>query len=291
MSIPHLEEKLESRLKDREARSQLRRLSTFPATSVDFSSNSYLSLSSIPELRKAYLDYLEQLASAPPTSRSLFGSGGSRLLDGNSTLAETLESEIADFHDAPAGLLFNSGFDANVGLLSCVPQPGDIIVYDELIHASAHDGMRMSRAGQRTAFRHNTILPGDDEIPAAGGLQSLSQVLATLTSGDGGREARDGLKTVFVVVEAVYSMDGDVAPLRDIVSCMRQHLPRGNGRLIVDEAHSTGLFGTGGRGLVNELGLEGDVFARLHTFGKAMGSSGGESRKSLDESLERLTPG
>ncbi|KAH7353348.1 8-amino-7-oxononanoate synthase [Plectosphaerella cucumerina] len=260
-----LEKALEQRLLDRQARSQLRRLSTFPSTTVDFSSNSYLSLSTIPEIRQAFLSRLESHDPALP----LFGSGGSRLLDGNSTEAEALEREIAAFHNAPAGLLFNSGFDANVGLLSCVIQPGDTVVYDELIHASAHDGMRMSRAAQRVPFRHNTVSSAQ-----GGPLGSLAEVLASLTRGDAGRDYRDGTKTIFVAVEAVYSMDGDVAPLRDIVACISQYLPRGNGRLIVDEAHSTGLFGKDGRGLVCELGLERQVFARLHTFGKAMGASG-----------------
>ncbi|KAH6685820.1 8-amino-7-oxononanoate synthase [Plectosphaerella plurivora] len=262
-----LEKALEQRLLDRQARSQLRRLSTFPPSTVDFSSNSYLSLSTIPEIRQIFLSRLENHDPALP----LFGSGGSRLLDGNSTEAEALEREIAEFHGAPAGLLFNSGFDANVGLISCVLQPGDVIIYDELIHASAHDGMKMSRAGQKVPFRHNTVSPTSQQGSPLG---SLSEVLMALIAGDAGREIRDGSKTVFVAVEAVYSMDGDVAPLDAIVACIQQHLPGGNGRLIVDEAHSTGLFGKDGRGLVSELGLEGHVFARLHTFGKAMGASG-----------------
>ncbi|KAM0328631.1 hypothetical protein ACHAQA_005043 [Verticillium albo-atrum] len=278
-----LEKALELRLQDRKARSQLRRLSTFPSTSVDFSSNSYLSLSVVPEVQKAYISHLEQQISTNPRL-SILGSSGSRLLDGNSTFAEALERDVAAFHNAPAGLLFNSGFDANVGLFSCVPQPGDIIVYDELVHASAHDGMRMSRAAQRLPFKHNTVA-----AEQSGGLErpsserdSLSDVLTALTRGQGGKEVREGKKNVFVAVEAVYSMDGDIAPLREMVACINQILPSGNGRLIVDEAHSTGLFGHQGRGLVCELGLEDDVFARLHTFGKAMGASGGKSHPSAD---------
>lgn len=270
-----LEKVLASRLSNRKARSQLRRLSTFPSSSVDFSSNSYLSFSVIPEVRQAYLSHLADYASSSP-QLPLFGSGGSRLLDGNSDLAESLERDIAAFHGAPAGLLFNSGFDANVGLFSCVPQPGDLIVYDELVHASAHDGMRSSRAGGRLAFRHNCVTEHSGHGVGAKTLPSLSQVLDTLTRGDEGKELREGRKNIFVAVEAVYSMDGDVAPLTDVVGCLKRHLPRGNGHLIVDEAHSTGIFGRDGRGLVSELGLEKHVFARLHTFGKAMGSSGGE---------------
>jgi 8-amino-7-oxononanoate synthase len=260
---PCIESVLESRLRERKAKSRLRQLTAFPTTAVDFSSNSYLSLSTIPEVRQAFLGYLQQYASEPGTL-PLLGSGGSRLLDGNNELAESLEQEVAAFHHAPTGLLFNSGFDANVGLLSCVPQPGDIIIYDELVHASVHDGMRMSRAEKRIAFHHNSVA-------------SLKETLDAITAGDKGQAVRQGLRTVLVVVEGVYSMDGHVAPLKEIVETLARHLPRGNGRLIVDEAHSTGIFGKQGRGLVCELGLENAVFARLHTFGKALGGSGGES--------------
>jgi 8-amino-7-oxononanoate synthase len=176
-------------------------------------------------------------------------------LDGNSTLAENLERDIAAFHNADAGLLFNSGFDANVGLVSCLPQPGDVVVYDELIHASAHDGMRLSRAGRRVSFKHNCVY-------GEGGLDDV-------LSGIGGE------KSVFILVEGVYSMDGDVAPLKEIVESVKSRVPT-NGYIIVDEAHSTGIFGYQGRGLVCELGLEKEIFARLHTFGKAMSSFGGE---------------
>ncbi|KAJ4251859.1 hypothetical protein NW762_011156 [Fusarium torreyae] len=247
-----LEEQLAARLSDRAKRSQLRRLTTFPADNVDFSSNAYLSLSLVPEIRTAYHSLLEKHADPPP----FLGSGGSRLLDGNSTLAENLERDIAAFHNAPAGLLFNSGFDANVGLVSCLPQPGDIIVYDELIHASAHDGMKLSRAAQRIAFKHNCV-------DGNGGLNSVLEGLKTE-------------KSVFILVEGVYSMDGDVAPLKEILECVKLRLPD-NSYIIVDEAHSTGIFGKQGRGLVCELGLEKEIFVRLHTFGKAMSSFGEKS--------------
>ncbi|KAH7179088.1 pyridoxal phosphate-dependent transferase [Fusarium flagelliforme] len=237
-----LEDQLASHLQNRCKKSQLRALTTIPASNIDFSSNAYLSLSSIPSLLSDYHTLLQNHAS--------LGSGGSRLLDGNSTFAETLEREIAAFHNAPAGLLFNSGFDANVGLVSTLPQRGDVVVYDELVHASAHDGMRLSRAGRKISFKHNCV-------------QALDDVLASIGEN----------VSVFVLVEGVYSMDGDVAPLRDIVACVKTRL-NGNGYVIVDEAHSTGVYGKQGRGLVCELGLEDEVFARLHTFGKAMSSFG-----------------
>ncbi|KAM0340565.1 hypothetical protein ACHAPU_010401 [Fusarium lateritium] len=247
-----LEDQLAAQLAAREKRSQLRKLTTFPADNIDFSSNAYLSLSSVSEIRSAYQSLIESHAASPP----LLGSGGSRLLDGNSKLAEDLERDIAVFHNAPAGLLFNSGFDANVGLVSCLPQPGDVVVYDELIHASAHDGMRLGRAGEKISFKHNCV-------DGHGGLDSVLKAL-------------EHEKSVFILVEGVYSMDGDVAPLREIVNCVKKWLPT-NGYIIVDEAHSTGIFGCQGQGLVCELGVEKDIFARLHTFGKAMSSFGGES--------------
>jgi 8-amino-7-oxononanoate synthase len=188
------------------------------------------------------------------------GSGGSRLLDGNSTYAEQLENDIATFHRAEKGLLCNSGFDANAGLFSCLPQPGDAIVYDEFIHASVHDGMRLSRAGQKFAFAHNSAA-------------ALYATLEQLLRNDGG--IKDGHRNVFIAVEAVYSMDGDVAPLKEIVRVMHELLPLGNGHLIVDEAHSNGVLGPEGRGLVCELGLEKEVSVRLHTFGKALACNGG----------------
>lgn len=160
---------------------------------------------------------------------------------------------MAKFHGSEAGLLFNSGFEANTGLFACVPQPGDVVVYDDLIHASVHDGMRLSRA-TTVSFQHNSV-------------SSLRTVLRDLAT-------RKEKPNIFVAVEGVYSMDGDVAPLREIVQCVKQETQKGY--VIVDEAHSTGIFGERGRGLVSELGLENDIWARVHTFGKAMGCSGGK---------------
>lgn len=249
-----------ARLLDRRlSRNQLRRLTITPNDAADFSSNGYLSLSSQPAVQRAFL---ARLRAAALSSESLLGSGGSRLLDGNSSLAETLERTIAAFHHAPAGLLFNSAMDANVGLFACVPQPGDAIVYDELIHASVHDGMRLSRAGKKVPFAHSCV-------------KSLEAVLQSLLRGPDGSLLKSGQRNVFVVVEGVYSMDGDVAPLLDIVGCVERCLGQGNGYVIVDEAHSTGIFGEHGRGLVCELGLEERVWARVLGFGKAMGCSGG----------------
>ncbi|KAI4788220.1 PLP-dependent transferase, partial [Aureobasidium sp. EXF-8846] len=173
--------------------------------------------------------------------------------------AEALEKDIAAFHGAEDGLLCNSGFDANAGLFSVLPQPDDIVVYDSYIHASVHDGMRASRAGANFAFMHNCVT-------------DLRAVLKRCIDSD--EKFRSGRRSVFIAVEAIYSMDGDVAPLREIVEAVTDLLPNGNGHIIVDEAHSTGVLGPQGRGLVSALGLEDKITIRLHTFGKAMACNG-----------------
>ncbi|KAJ0118018.1 aminotransferase class I and II [Diaporthe amygdali] len=263
-----LEATFSSLISRRRSRSLLRRLTTVPPGTVDFSSNDYLSLSTNPHIRQAFLDLVqrgyssrleqESSSSSPPPQ---LGSRGSRLLDGNHPFADSLEALIAAHHNSPSALLFTSGFDANVGLFSCVPQPGDFIVYDELIHASVHDGMRLSRvpATRRLPFRHNSA-------------SGLREVLKELARGE--TSVRKGSHSIFIAVEAVYSMDGDLAPLREILDVVQEVLPQGNGYVIVDEAHSTGIFGQQGRGLCCELGVEDKVFARVVTFGKAVGSQG-----------------
>lgn len=252
----HLEGCLSSALAKRTTQSTIRKLTTFPPDAVDFSSNDFLSLATSQELREAFLQELQ----SDPTLQANLGSGGSRLLDGNSEYAEKLEQDIAKFHNAEAGLLCNSGFDANTGLFSCLPQPGDVVVYDEFIHASVHDGMRLSRARKTVHFAHN-----DPE--------ALRAVLVQCLREDD--EIREGRRHIFIALEAVYSMDGDVAPLKEIVALIEEVMPKGNGHLIVDEAHSNGVFGPKGSGLVCELGLEEKVTVRLHTFGKALACNGG----------------
>jgi len=204
---------------------------------IDFASNDYLGLAQSPELK-------EQLQKEFQASDLYNGSGAARLLSGNSALAEELEESIAAFHRADAGLLYNSGYTANLGVLSCVPQRGDTILYDEHSHASIRDGARLSFA-RSYSFRHND-------------LEDLRRLLKTAK----------GL--CYVVVEGLYSMDGDLAPLVQILKECEQV----GAKLIVDEAHTNGLFGEEGRGLCVELGIEKEVFARIFTFGKALGSQG-----------------
>ncbi len=142
-----------------------------------------------------------------------------------------------------------------------MPQEGDAVVYDAFIHASVHEGMRLSRAGKRVKFEHNSV-------------SGLEKVLSGLLQDE---KILEGERNVFVAVESLYSMDGDLCPLKEIVELVEKMLPSGNGHIIVDEAHSNGIYGPQGRGIVCSLGLEDRIFARLHTFGKAIGCNGGES--------------
>ncbi len=223
------EDFLSDKLLQRKASGAIRQLKT-DRLAVDFCSNDYLGI------------VKHQLLNIP--SNYSHGSTGSRLISGNDANIEILEKKITAFHHAPAGLLFNSGYDANLGLLSCVPQKGDTILYDELSHASIRDGIRLSFA-RSFSFRHNDI-------------EDLGKKLSLATG------------NIFVITEAVFSMDGDTAPLKEIVALTDKY----NGKLIVDEAHSTGILGNKGEGLVQLLNLEKQCFARIHTFGKAMGCHG-----------------
>jgi 8-amino-7-oxononanoate synthase len=202
---------------------------------VDFCSNDYLGFARSAELKNKIEDEVSNLQLA------LNGSTGSRLLSGNLQYTEDLEREIASFHNSKAGLLFNSGYDANLGLFSCLAQRGDTIITDELIHASIIDGARLSHANRYT-FKHNN-------------LESLEAKLK-LAKGN-----------CYVAIESVYSMDGDTPPLLDILQLTEKY----GAALMVDEAHAIGLYK---KGLVNELGIEDRVFARVMTFGKGLGCHG-----------------
>ncbi|OCH90356.1 PLP-dependent transferase [Obba rivulosa] len=250
-----LDAKLAAALHSREQRLIRRRLPDPVADAglADFASNDYLSLAQSPTLRDRFL---RKLAAAP----HVLGSGGSRLLV-NGPAHAALEARLAAFFDSPAALVFNSGFDANVGFFACIPQPGDVVVYDEFIHASVHDGMRAGRTAPaaRYPFSHNSV-------------EALRAVLNKLLQERPG--LRSGEENVFVAVESLYSMDGTVAPLAEIVGLMEDLFPLGNEHVVVDEAHATGIYGPNGRGLVAHLGLEKRVLARLHTFGKALAGTG-----------------
>lgn len=250
--------KLQTALSSRDERWIRRRLpdpntSSSSSPLTDFNSNDYLSLANSAKLRSLFL---AKLAAAP----DILGSGGSRLLV-NGKAHAALETRLTDFFKGETALLFNSGFDANQGFFACVPQPGDVVVYDEYIHASVHDGVRASRArGAQFSFAHNSI-------------PDLKRVLSRLK--EERQELRTGENSLFLSVESLYSMDGTFAPLREIADLLEDAFPLKNAYLVVDEAHSTGIYGPQGRGRVVELGLEDRVLARLHTFGKALAATGG----------------
>ena len=279
MIASSLEKQLTSALESREARNIRRSLPPSADTAlVDFSSNDYLSLSKSSELRTRFLEKLG-------STERILGSGGSRLLVNGSAHAD-LEDRLRIFFGrtdaalqpgpssssilALDALLFNSGFDANVGFFACVPQPGDFIVYDEHIHASVHDGMRISRA-RSIPFKHNSV-------------KDLAKILLDLKNER--PELVNGNGSVFIAVESLYSMDGTVSPLADIIQIAESAFPSRNAYVSVDEAHSTGIYGPNGRGLVNLLGLQARVFARLHTFGKALAGTGGELALVYSETVE-----
>ncbi|TKC09281.1 aminotransferase class I/II-fold pyridoxal phosphate-dependent enzyme [Pedobacter frigoris] len=231
------EQFIKDRLKAKTEHGSLRKLST-KSFAVDFSSNDYLGFARSSELKSVIEDNLSQI----PQYKN--GSGGSRLLSGNHMFTEQTELLIAKFHSAESGLIFNSGYDANLGLLSSLAQRGDTIISDEFIHASLIDGARLTHANRYT-FKHNSIIDLEAKLSLAKG-------------------------NVYVVVESVYSMDGDLARLKEISDlCKKYHAA-----LIVDEAHALGIFGDHGNGLVQHLKLENSVFARIVTFGKALGAHG-----------------
>ncbi|KAI0353784.1 PLP-dependent transferase [Trametes cingulata] len=226
---------------------------TSAATGPDLHSNDFLSLTNDPALRKLFLDKLS-------SSQRVFGVGGSRRLGGNATEHLEFESRMETFFDSPSALLFNSGFDANVAFWQAVPQGGDVIVLDELVHASSRDGMTMSRASKSLyAFAHNSPTSFQETI-----LRVLDEHPSIL----------QGKNTLFVAVEATYSMDGDFAPLPDIVRILEKYVPKESTHIMVDEAHSTGVFGPKGKGIVHLLGLQDRIHTVLHTIGKGRGLTG-----------------
>ena len=230
-----VESRIQKKLAEREEAGTLRRLQ-IPGAKVDFSSNDYLGLARNQELGRQIIRAFE--------GRSLpNGSSGSRLIRGHSALAEELEAYLSAFFKAESTLLLNSGYLANMALLSTLPQKGDTILCDELVHASIKEGCRLSMA-QRFSFKHNDVQSLEKRLKRAAG-------------------------QVFVVVESIYSMDGDVAPLAEMATLCQAE----GAALVVDEAHSTGIYGKG-EGLVGALGLEEKVWARVYTFGKAIGSHG-----------------
>lgn len=223
--------------------------------SIDFSTLDFLHISKNGMLREYFL---EELAAHPNFS---LGAGGSRLLNGNNPYTEGAEAEIAAFHSGETSLMFHSGFEANVAIMVAVPRPGDAIVFDELVHASMHEGMQTSKALCKKSFKHNDV-------------ESFREVLLDVKASES--LIRDGKRSILVALESLYSMDGDLCPLKEIIEIGEEIFPDGNIQFFVDEAHTSGVFGYQGRGFVNELGLEHKVAIRMHTYGKAFACTGGE---------------
>jgi 8-amino-7-oxononanoate synthase len=205
---------------------------------IDFYSNDYLGLARSEELSKLITERVEL------QKEKLNGATGSRLLSGNSLLTEDTERKLATIFKSASALIFNSGYTANLAVLSSIPQRGDTIIYDELIHTCVKDGARLSLAN-RHSFKHNDLLDLEEKIKRSKG-------------------------RIFIAVESIYSMDGDECPLADLVKISEKY----NACIILDEAHSTGVTGVNGGGLAVSLGLEDKIEIRIYTFGKAMGCHG-----------------
>jgi len=225
----HLEH-IEQKLAKRKSKNAFRELKV-NNNLIDFCSNDYLGFASEKEIH--ILDGLPQ-----------FGATGSRLISGNYKQTVEVEQFLAAFYKAESALFFNSGYNANVGLFACIAQRNDTIIYDELIHASVRDGVKLSNANS-FSFKHNDLDSLEEKINNSKG-------------------------NVFVAVESVYSMDGDEAPLKGLVDICKKY----DAALIVDEAHACGVFGEKGEGLVVQHNIENEVFARIVTFGKAFGCHG-----------------
>lgn len=235
--MPSLDEFLSTKIQKRKDENSYRTVGR-TSSLVDFVSNDYLGLARSEELYQSIHDRLE--------SRGIHtnGSTGSRLLSGNSDYYQEVEEKLADIFDGEAALIFNSGYSANLAVMSSIPQRGDTIIYDDLAHACIKDGARLSLAN-RFSFRHND-------------LNDLEQKLTKATG------------KIFIAVESIYSMDGDASPLDALVTLAEKY----NASIIVDEAHSTGIRGERGNGYTASLNLQRRIAVRMYTFGKAMGVHG-----------------
>lgn len=237
-----LPEKLKQRLSLRANENAIRSLGS-TNNLIDFSSNDYLGLA------KSKSIFIEAHNSVLKSQTNLNGATGSRLLTGNNTLYNSLETQLKGLYSNLDALVYNSGYAANIGLFSSIPQRGDIILYDELIHTSIREGISLSLA-KSYKFHHNNY-------------QHLQTLISQFE-----KQYQDA--QIYVVSESVFSMDGDQPNLHQLVNiCAAPHT-----HLIIDEAHSFGVFGKHGLGLVEQLGLSNQVFSTIITFGKALGNHG-----------------
>ena len=234
---------LTQKLQQREQNNALRKLS-LPNGLIDFASNDYIGFSKNETIFNQTHQYL--LDKNIKTN----GATGSRLLSGNHSIYKEAEECIAQFHQSESALIFNSGYDANVGFFSSVPQRNDIILYDELCHASIRDGIQMSNA-KAYKFQHNDF-------------QDLERLILKQTT-DNQQQT-----TLYLVTESVFSMDGDTPNFEQLITISEKY----NCYLVIDEAHALGVFGSTGEGVIQNLGLQEKVFARIMTFGKGLGCHG-----------------
>lgn len=228
---------LEKALLDRKEKNLFRELKTSNGL-IDFVSNDYLGLARSKDL---FTKVHDQCIEA---GMFLNGATGSRLLSGNSEYIEQVELKLKKIFQSNATLILNSGYAANLAVFSSIPQKHDTILLDELAHASIKDGARLSLAS-RFSFRHNDLHDLESKLKRATG-------------------------KVFIGVESIYSMDGDECPLEPLLALAKSY----GAFLVVDEAHSTGVIGKSGSGMLTQLGLEKEVDIRIYTFGKAIGVHG-----------------
>ncbi|KAM0255270.1 hypothetical protein ACHAQJ_005925 [Trichoderma viride] len=221
---------------------------------IDLTSSDFLSLSRTGRIREGVNEELER------QGQYLLSASGSRAQFGNYDYLLEVEREIAKFHNAETAWVAHSGFFACAGVIEAAILPGDAIVYDEYMHASTHVGMKICSAAHKLSFRHN------DPV-------SLRDVLTALK--DKYPAFRSGTQSILVCVESIYSMDGDICPLKELVDVVKELFPLGNAQFFMDEAHSSGVLGPNGSGLVQMLGLEKEIAIRVHVCSKALGSTGG----------------
>ena len=233
--------KLQEKITQRQTQNVLRKLGESNDL-IDFSSNDYLGFSKNETIFNLAHQYLID------ADLKQNGATGSRLLSGNQPLYNEVETMLCKFHHTESALIFNSGYNANLGFFASVPQRGDVVIYDEYIHASIRDGMKLSNA-KAYKFKHNN-------------LEDLEQKIL--------RSALNDNCNIYIVTESIFSMDGDSPDLVNMSQICKKH----QAHLVVDEAHAVGVFGENGEGLIQQLHLEKAIFARIITFGKALGSHG-----------------
>ncbi len=251
--MPQLPQKLQQKLQDRIDNKTLRSL-PLSNNLIDFSSNDYLGFASNETI------YANTFQLGLKKNSVQNGASGSRLLSGNHAMYNELEKWLTQFHNTESALVFNSGYDANIGFFSAVPQRNDIVFYDEFIHASIRDGIKMSNA-KSYKFKHNDLEDLKSKIKQAVGESQLDSVRASSNISNA---------EIYIVTEAIFSMDGDSPDLKKL----SEYCDAEGFHLIIDEAHAIGVFGKNGVGLVQQLAIEKKAFARIVTFGKALGCHG-----------------